>query len=216
MKRHPVDSVSLVFALLFSAAVAWWGVAMISRDPLHVPAAWIGAGTLLIIGLVGLMSALRPQRQAEAPLTVPPAPQPALDVDPYNDPFLASVSLPRVDGVLDADAIAAAYREAGFDDPAPVSSPTAISAPTAVADRPVSGPGADTAAPATVPTFDDPVVTPGAPSPRDDRPTDAEAPTVGIPAKDADTDTQLPVAERAVRDGDTKQLPADRDGGATS
>ena len=43
MKRHPVDSVSLVFALLFSAAVAWWGVAMLSRDPLNVPAAWIGA-----------------------------------------------------------------------------------------------------------------------------------------------------------------------------
>ncbi|GAA0226721.1 hypothetical protein [Cryptosporangium japonicum] len=192
MKKHPVDSVSLVFALLFSAAVAWWGVAMISRDPLHVPAAWIGAGTLLIIGLVGLMSALRPQRQAEAPLTVPPAPQPALDVDPYNDPFLASVSLPRVDGVLDADAIAAAYREAGFDDPAPVS------APTAVTDRPVSGPAAPAA---TVPTFDDPVVTP-----------DAEAPTAIVPA----APEQLPVAERPVRDGDTKQLPADRDGGATS
>lgn len=136
MKRHPVDSVSLVFALLFSAAVAWWGVAMISRDPLHLPAAWIGAGTLLIIGLVGLVSALSPQRKAaEAPLTVPQAPQPALDVDPYNDPFLASVSLPRVDGVLDADAIAAAYREAGFDDPAPVSGPgTPPGAPAAEAE----------------------------------------------------------------------------------
>ena len=68
MKRHPVDSVSLVFALLFSAAVAWWGVAMLSRDPLNVPAAWIGAGTLLVIGLVGLVSALRPQRTTvEAP-----------------------------------------------------------------------------------------------------------------------------------------------------
>jgi hypothetical protein len=194
MKRHPVDSVSLVFALLFSAAVAWGGVAMISRDPLHVPAAWIGAGTLLVIGLVGLVSALRPQRKpAEAPLTVPQAPQPALD--PYNDPFLASVSLPRVDGVLDADAIAAAYREAGFEDPAPVSGPNAA---TAVADRPTESPTSGTHVAATAA-----------------RPTDAPATEI----LDSDGPAgrgHLPVAEQPVRSGDTKQLPADPDGGAAS
>ena len=187
MKRHPVDSVSLVFALLFSAAVAWWGVAMLSRDPLHVPAAWIGAGTLLVIGLVGLVSALRPQRRAtEAPITVPQAPQPVLDVDPYNDPFLSSVSLPRVDGVLDADAIAAAYREAGFDDPVPVSGPHAA---TAVADRSAdnSRPSADNSSPSADST----------------------------PAEDDRPAADVPLAERPGRAGDTRELPADRDGGAT-
>ena len=221
MKRHPVDSVSLVFALLFSAAVAWWGVAMISRDPLHVPAAWIGAGTLLVIGLVGLMSALRPERKAaEAPLTVPQTPQPAIEVDPYNDPFLASVSLPRVDGVLDADAIAAAYREAGFEDAVPVSGPNAA---TAVVDRatPVPTSGAPTS---------------GAPvggAPVAERPvTAAERPVTAAHAADGSTDAAaaarqptapvvdaadtVPLAERPARAGDTKELPAERDGRATS
>ncbi|MFG1927978.1 hypothetical protein [Cryptosporangium sp. NPDC048952] len=202
MKRHPVDSVSLVFALLFSAAVAWWGVAMISRDPLHVPAAWIGAGTLLIIGLVGLMSALRPQRQpVQAPLTVPQAPQPALDVDPYNDPFLASVSLPRVDGVLDADAIAAAYREAGFDDPVPLTDrPTSTPPATPTASTPASGVPAASASAASAP----PAAAPAAEVPTFD------APTTGV----ADDGPAGP--PRGVRDGDTKQLPAERDGGVTS
>ncbi|TQS46427.1 hypothetical protein [Cryptosporangium phraense] len=188
MKRHPVDSVSLVFALLFTAAVAWWGVAMISSDPLHVPAAWIGASLLLIIGLVGLISALRPQRQqVESPLTVPPAPQPALhEPDPYNDPFLASMQLPRVDGVLDADAIAAAYREAGFEDPAHAgpASPTG----TAVLDRPSE-------------------------STPDEEKADAEASAIESGDDEAAT-ADLPVHEPT--DGNTKRLPADRDGGAAS
>jgi len=211
MKRHPVDSVSLVFALLFAAAVAWWGVAMISRDPLNVPAAWIGAGTLLVIGLVGLVSALRPQRAtAEAPLTVPQAPQPALDPDPYNDPFLASMSLPRVDGVLDADAIAAAYREAGFEDAVPVSGPGTA---TAVADRP-----ADTRVGSTPPapdTDDDTDRIPAGNTSGEaaagpataDTATDV-IPTAGTSAAD------VPLAERPARAGDTRELPADRGGGA--
>ncbi|MFI5957857.1 hypothetical protein [Cryptosporangium sp. NPDC051539] len=197
MKRHPVDSVSLVFALLFAAAVSWWGVAMISSDPLHVPAAWIGASLLLIIGLVGLISALRPQRpQAAAPITVPQAPQPTLEPDPYNDPFLASMQLPRVDGVLDADAIAAAYREAGFDDPshagpAHVGPSSPISpAGTAVLDRPseLSELSEDDA--------DEP-----------------DAPKVESGTNTAPT-AELPVRDRKA--GETKELPADRDGGAAS
>ncbi|MFB9316770.1 hypothetical protein [Cryptosporangium minutisporangium] len=194
MRRHPTDSVSLVFALLFIAAVAWWGVAMISSDPLHVPAAWIGAGTLLVIGLVGLVSALRPQRRpVEAPLTVPQAPQAALDPDPYADPFLASMSLPRVDGVLDADAIAAAYREAGFEAPVAPAAPAA----TAVADRPTDTARAAESAPLT-----------------DAAPADADEPTT----KDADDadDAEQTSPRLADRRGDTKELPADRDGSASS
>jgi hypothetical protein len=42
-----------------------------------------------------------------------------------------------VDGVLDADAIAAAYREAGFEDPAPVSGPPPEATdPVPLAERP--------------------------------------------------------------------------------
>ncbi|SHN35719.1 hypothetical protein [Cryptosporangium aurantiacum] len=214
MKRHPVDSVSLVFALLFSAAVAWWGIAMISSDPLHLPAAWIGAGTLLVIGLVGLVSALRPQRRpAEAPLTVPQAPQAALDVDPYNDPFLASMSLPRVDGVLDADAIAAAYRDAGFEDPVPVSPAKpagSVGSATAVAERPATTAGRDDAG-----------GTAGSPSDAE-RPADSadssqtagDAPAGDTPAPAVDEDAR-PTAQLPLR-SDTKELPADRDGSTAS
>lgn len=147
MKRHPVDSVSLVFALLFTAAVAWWGIAMLTADALHVPAAWIGAGTLLVVGLVGLVSALRPQRPAteDAPMTVPPTPPPALRPEPelyadYSDPFLAAEALPRVDGLLDADAVAAAYRDAGFDDQGFPSSPLRCAEPVTTATPPSERP----------------------------------------------------------------------------
>ena len=124
MKRHPVDSVALVFALLFSAAITWWGVATVSNDPFHVPAAWVGAGTLLVIGLVGLVSALRPQRETAmaGPMTVAPEQQPALRVEPdpyadlYADPYFHAATLNVGAGVLDPEAVAAAYRDAGFED----------------------------------------------------------------------------------------------------
>ena len=122
MKRHPVDSVALVFALLFSAALVWWAVAKVTNDLLHIPAAWIGAGTLLVVGLVGLVSALRPQPQADAPLTVVPEPQPALQVvsdpyaDLYADPYFHASTMNVGEGVLDPETVAAAYREAGFSD----------------------------------------------------------------------------------------------------
>jgi hypothetical protein len=126
MKRHPMDSVALVFALLFSAALTWWGIAELSDSTPRVPAAWIGAGTLLVIGLVGLISALRPQPKpvVEAPLTVAPEPQPALaePLDPYAelyaDPYFHASGLKVGNDVLDAEAVAAAYREAGFEDAA--------------------------------------------------------------------------------------------------
>ncbi|HEV2088844.1 MAG TPA: hypothetical protein VGR21_11075, partial [Cryptosporangiaceae bacterium] len=65
MKRHATDTVSLVFGLLFAAAVAWWAIVEITGGSARLPAAWIGVATLLLIGIVGLVSALRPQREPD-------------------------------------------------------------------------------------------------------------------------------------------------------
>ncbi len=85
MKRHATDTVSLVFGLLFAAVVGWWGISEVTGGSAELPAAWIGVATLLVIGVVGLVSALRPRpaaRQAvpaivptsEAPTSTPTSP----------------------------------------------------------------------------------------------------------------------------------------------
>jgi len=63
MKAHRTDGVSLTFAALFFAIVAWWVVAQIVD--IHVPAAgwWVAFG-LIVLGLLGLVGAIRSARNA--------------------------------------------------------------------------------------------------------------------------------------------------------
>jgi hypothetical protein len=191
MKRHPVDSVALVFALLFSAAITWWGVATVSDDPFHVPAAWVGAGTLLVIGLVGLVSALRPDRELApaGPMTVMPEPQPALRVEPdpyadlYTDPYFHAATLNVGAGVLDPETVAAAYRDAGFED----------------ADR--------------LPTAPIPTVTPEEPPVRGTEPEADPDPDPDAVTAEAQRDEAAPTVEIPPKTLVDPVRPTDRDGG---
>ncbi|WP_025616670.1 hypothetical protein [Salinispora cortesiana] len=84
MKAHRTDSVSLLFGLLFLLLAAWWLVAQLLEFTLP-PVGWLLAGALLLIGVLGLVGALRAARpsspavsEAEAPPTgAAPEPGPA-------------------------------------------------------------------------------------------------------------------------------------------
>lgn len=77
MKAHRTDGVSLTFALIFLAIAAWWLVAQFLD--LTLPAVgWMLAGALILIGVLGLLGALRSGRSAApagaGPATVGPVP----------------------------------------------------------------------------------------------------------------------------------------------
>jgi hypothetical protein len=61
MKAHRTDGVSLTFALIFLTIAAWWLIAQLFD--LSLPAVgWILAGGLILIGVMGLLGALRSGR----------------------------------------------------------------------------------------------------------------------------------------------------------
>ncbi|MEO3775902.1 hypothetical protein ABGB16_03410 [Micromonospora sp. B11E3] len=61
MKAHRTDLVSLVFALLFLGLAAWWLSAQLLGLALP-PVGWFLAGGLILIGMLGLVGALRAGR----------------------------------------------------------------------------------------------------------------------------------------------------------
>jgi hypothetical protein len=62
MKPHRTDPLSLTFGLIFLGVVLWWGLGR--RLDVHLPRlGWIVAGTLIVLGIVGLARALRSDRQ---------------------------------------------------------------------------------------------------------------------------------------------------------
>lgn len=71
MRAHRTDPVSLTFALIFLAIVAWWLVVQIAG--LTVPdVGWFVAGLLIVAGVLGLLGALRAGRSPAAPVTAAP------------------------------------------------------------------------------------------------------------------------------------------------
>ncbi|WP_442933515.1 hypothetical protein [Micromonospora sp. CPCC 206060] len=76
MKAHRTDGVSLFFGLLFLTLAVWWLLAQLLD--LALPAiGWFLAGGLILVGLFGLLGALRSGRHApgaDRPVTAPPGP----------------------------------------------------------------------------------------------------------------------------------------------
>ena len=60
LRAHPTDVVSLVFGLIFLGAAGWWLVGSVFGA--HLALGWIIAGTLIVIGGIGLLAAVRPSR----------------------------------------------------------------------------------------------------------------------------------------------------------
>ena len=74
MKSHRTDGLSLTFGVIFLAIVGWWILA--KTVDLTLPnLGWFVAGGLIVLGLLGLIGALRRGRQA--PPAQPPQEEPA-------------------------------------------------------------------------------------------------------------------------------------------
>jgi hypothetical protein len=72
MRAHRTDGVSLTFAVVFGAFVAWWGLAQ--AIDLELPTiGWFAAGGLILVGLLGLMGALRAGRTESRPGPLTPS-----------------------------------------------------------------------------------------------------------------------------------------------
>lgn len=105
MKRHQTDTVSLVFAVIFTGVVAWW---IVSRFTSFTPAGFglMVAGTLIAAGGIGLISALRPRRTPEPVAAVPtpglfaPAPDATATIEAPNPAEAPTFSGFDVHGLL--------------------------------------------------------------------------------------------------------------------
>ncbi|SCE72036.1 hypothetical protein GA0070563_101572 [Micromonospora carbonacea] len=120
MKAHRTDVVSLGFGLFFVALAAWWLLAQLLGLALP-PVGWFLAGGLLLIGVLGLVGALRSGRGNRA------AGQPQAD-QPQADPQQADVGAEAEEPGV------------GRTDEWPTAAVT-DDLPEAVEDRPVSGGG---------------------------------------------------------------------------
>lgn len=90
MKAHPTDRVSLGFALIFLAVAGWWLVAQVAN--LQLPAlGWFVAGGLILLGVLGLLGALRSGRGSATAGHVPHG-----ALDPRGAPSPAAAE-PRFD-----------------------------------------------------------------------------------------------------------------------
>ncbi|KAB1902754.1 hypothetical protein F8274_29855 [Micromonospora sp. AMSO31t] len=93
MKAHRTDIVSFAFGLAFLGLSAWWLLARILGLALP-PVGWFLAGALILIGLLGLVGALRSGR------------------NPEPEPAEATVSAPYETGTPAGEAGAPAAEEA--------------------------------------------------------------------------------------------------------
>lgn len=75
MKRHRIDGVSLSFGLIFSLIAGWWVIAQYVDVPLP-RVGWVVAGGLILVGLLGLVGALRSGRAGTPDGTTPDSPTP--------------------------------------------------------------------------------------------------------------------------------------------
>jgi hypothetical protein len=79
MKPHRLDGLSFTFGIIFLAVVAWWLFG--AQFAVALPSGgWFVAGALILFGVVGLIGALRPDRNAER--VKPESPPPAYQVSP--------------------------------------------------------------------------------------------------------------------------------------
>jgi hypothetical protein len=64
MNRHETDVLSLVFGLAFLVVAATWVVAKVV-DISWLSIGWFFAGGMVLIGLLGIFSAIRPSRSRQ-------------------------------------------------------------------------------------------------------------------------------------------------------
>ena len=98
MKAHSTDGLSLTFGVIFLAIVGWWALAK-SVDITLPNLGWFVAGALILLGVLGLLGALR--RQASTTVDEPAA---VTSAPPYSEPTRSEPtrSEPARDDLMDA------------------------------------------------------------------------------------------------------------------
>lgn len=84
MKRHETDALSLIFGLLFVAAALWWGVYQVFRTT-ELPITLAVAITLVVVGAVGLATAIPRRRGTAKPALEPIPAEPIVDLVKHED-----------------------------------------------------------------------------------------------------------------------------------
>lgn len=133
MKAHRTDGVSLTFALIFLAVLAWWLFAQFNR--LTLPAVgWLLASALIAIGVLGLVGALRANRSGRRQATRPEA---TTTGEPSVPSTMSETDISRSDADIatlgsDTSTLDVDTSTLGAD----VFRPGAVDAPTREFDRP--------------------------------------------------------------------------------
>ncbi|MEU4379578.1 hypothetical protein AB0F80_08600 [Micromonospora echinofusca] len=122
MKAHRTDIVSFAFGLIFLGLAAWWLLAQLLG--LALPAVgWFLAGALILIGLLGLVGALRSGRP---PDTAPPRDAAPDDGPGASEPVGSASAPPEPSGPVGTDQPAEVDPTRwDLDRPAPADEPTA-------------------------------------------------------------------------------------------
>jgi hypothetical protein len=133
MKTHRTDGLSLTFGLVFLVITVWWLTAQAVN--LSVPnAGWFVAGTLIVLGVLGLVGALRAGRGGPltdgGPVTGPPDTGTATP-EAAAAPQEAAVT-PQGAEVAPPDAAAAAQEPAATSVDTTVDLPTTVDEPRGV------------------------------------------------------------------------------------
>ncbi|MEV4519069.1 hypothetical protein ACGFKZ_20920 [Micromonospora tulbaghiae] len=142
MKAHRTDIVSFAFGLVFLGLSVWWLLARILGLSVP-PVGWFLAGGLVLIGLLGLIGALRSGRAPEQP-----APESAPEVTvsaPYGSPAAGAETPGGVETAGGVDTAAGAERPDAADEWA--TEATSDSSEPATRELPPLDPPADEAAP---------------------------------------------------------------------
>ncbi len=138
MKAHRTDLVSLAFGLVFVALAAWWLLAQLLGLDLP-PVGWFLAGGLILIGLLGLVGALRSGRSDRNTDATRPTPEETVAVDLGDGPGTDRPGAPDTGGAGLADPPGTGVSPAPADE---WSTGAATDGhPGAVEERPVSGAG---------------------------------------------------------------------------
>jgi hypothetical protein len=134
VKAHRTDIVSFAFGLAFLGLSAWWLLARILGLALP-PVGWFLAGALILIGLLGLVGALRSGRHTEPPPAEPTVSAPyETGMPSASTPAGAEADEWATDAVTDAPL--AAREDRPFDEK-PRWSPATPDAPAAREPHPV-------------------------------------------------------------------------------
>lgn len=222
MKAHRTDLVSFAFGLVFLALSAWWLLAQLLGLALP-PVGWFLAGALILIGVFGLVGALRsgrpnqpePIAEAGAAEAVAPVSGTSVSGAPVSGAATSTSGAPLP--VWEAER---STWDTPSSDPTLISDPTPSSDPTLISDRtletPTTGvpaqdvPATDVIHPAWLahPPSEPPTEPiPGQPGNGDDEPTIGNLARPASSEGDEPTRSDQPVETTSDQPGDEREDP---------